>query len=338
MARNNVMSYPKIIAELKKHIVHPAYFIFGEENYLIDDLIENIGNVFIGKPQKEINTFIRYANETPLDELLALTAGGGLFSDKKLIIYKDFQLLRNPEQDDLLKYLAHPAKENCLIIVARIDNANQSRYHKIQELAVPINAMPLKQDDLKRMVQKEFQHYGRRIDTEAIDALLYFVGDKIHDLKSQIQQIVNGLPHKDVITSEDIESFVGAHGNQNIFELTRAIAQRKIDEALFILNNLLEKGENPIGILHMLIRHLSILWKIKGFKYSNENNKMVIQKKLGLYPKYYTEYESECKQWSHQQLQNAMQVLKACDVELKSANLSEQVILDRLVFQLVALK
>ena len=338
MARKSLMYYSQAIAELKKQIVHPVYFIFGEESYLIDDLIEKIGEAFIGKQQKEINTFIRYANETSLDELLALTAGGGLFSDKKLIIYKDFQHLRNPKLDDLLKYLTNPAAENCLIIVARIDNANQSRYQKIQELAVSVNALPLQANDLKRLVQKEFQQFNRSIDNEAIDTLLYFVGDKIHDLKSEIQQIVNGLPHKNVITSEDVESFVGSHGNQNIFELTRAIAQRKIDEALFILNNLLEKGENPVGILHMLIRHLSILWKIKGFKASNEYNESVIQNKLRIYPKHFKEYAVESNQWSRQQLQNAIQLLKACDVELKSGNLSDKVILDRLVFQLVASK
>lgn len=338
MANNGTLYYRQAVTELNKKTVHPAYFIHGEEGFLIDDLVERITKAFVGKPQKEMNLFVRYAPDATLDDLISLTAGGGLFSDRKVIVYKDFQQLRNTKTDSLQRYLERPDSNICLIIIARVDSVNQAKYKPLQEMMVSIPALPLRENELLEFIEKEFQKYDKSITPEAVQTLVYLVGDKIHDLKAEIAQVVNGTPEKTVLDEADVEAIVGVYATQNVFELTRAIAQRKLEEALFILHNLLEKGESPVGILFMLLRHVTILWKIRGYYQSGERNERAIQGGLKIYPKHFAQYARETAAWSGGQLLEAMRLLKDCDRMLKSSQLSPEIAMDRLVFQLVALK
>ncbi len=337
MATLKTHYYHQIVSEIAAGKVYPTYFIYGEETFLIDDLVDKITGKFLGEAQKEMNYFVRYAQDTPLDELLSLTAGSGLFSEKKVIVYKDFQNLRHPNVAPLKNYLSKPDPNICLVIIARIPSAGQARYRSLQQHMRTINALPLREKDLVQLIRSEFQKHQKTITPEAIRTLLYLVGEKIHDLRAEIAQIVNSCGDKNKIKPEDVENVVGVYVTQNVFELARTIARKDLEKALFILHNLLESGENPGGIMFFLIRHLNMLWKIRGYHQSGIKNDTVIQNELKIYPRQYDEYRQEIPQWSAPQLMAALEILNEADRSLKSGHMTESIILDRLVFKLVHL-
>ncbi len=338
MAAQPMQYYKQAVSEITAGKFYSAYFIFGEETFLIDDLVERIGIGFLGEPQKEMNFYIRYAPDTVLEEILALASGGGLFSAKKVIIYKSFQNLRNPNLKSLTTYLANPNPDICLVIVAQTDSTNKSKFKTLRSLMVSINVLPLREADLTSFIQKEFKTYKKRISSEAIQTLLYLVGDKIHELKTEILQVVNLYHDKKIIEAPDIESVVGIHVTQNIFELTRAIAQKQLEKSLFIMHNLLEKGENPGSIMFFLLRHINMLWKIRGFYQSGIKNDKMIQERLKIYARQFSAYQRELPHWKASQLYNAIEVLNESDREIKSNLMTPRLVLDRLVFRLVNVK
>jgi DNA polymerase III delta subunit len=75
MEKSQTYYYRQIVDSLSKGRIEPAYFIFGDESYLIDSLIEQICAKFLGKAEKEMNYYLRYAPDSTLDEVMALTAG-----------------------------------------------------------------------------------------------------------------------------------------------------------------------------------------------------------------------------------------------------------------------
>ena len=338
MAGQQLRYYQQAVSEISAGKFYPAYFIFGEETYLIDDLIGKIANGFLGDPQKEMNFYIRYAPDTPLDEILALASGGGLFSAKKAIIYKSFQNLRNPNLKTLTAYLANPNPDICLVVIAQTDSTNKSKFKTLRNMMVAINVLPLREAALVRFIQDEFKTYKKKITTEAVQTLLYLVGDKIHELKMEILQVVNLHHDKEIIEPRDIESVVGIHVTQNVFELTRAIAQKKLEKSLFIMHNLLEKGENPGSIMFFLLRHINMLWKIRGFYQSGIKNDKMIQEGLKIYARQFSEYRRELPHWKASQLFAAIKLLNESDHELKSNLMTPRLVLDRLVFRLVNVK
>ena len=49
-----------------------------------------------------------------------------------------------------------------------------------------IPAPKLRENELLEFIEKEFQKYDKSITPEAVQTLVYLVGDKIHDLKAEI--------------------------------------------------------------------------------------------------------------------------------------------------------
>lgn len=335
MAAPNRQYYSQISSAVKDGKVESAYFLYGEETYLMDALIDQISAAVLGSPEKEMNYFIRYAPDHGIDDILALTAGASLFSEKKVVVYKDFQNARNPNTDRLTRYLQQPAPDICLIIVVRQDTINQSRYQALAKQMTVVNLLPLRERELQQFVADEFRRYRLAVTPEAVQVLLYMVGEKIHDLKTEIAQVANRFPERERITPEEIEAVVGVYVTQNVFELTRLIADRQLEKSLFVMHNLLERGENPGTILFLLLRHLTLLWKIRGYYQSGEKNQRTIQEKLRIFSRQFQQYQAELPRWKMAQLAQALQFLQQADTALKSGGRDPRVVMDTLVLKLI---
>ncbi|NOX36661.1 MAG: DNA polymerase III subunit delta [Calditrichaeota bacterium] len=333
-ARKTSHSYKETLAEIQQGNVRPGYFVFGEEPYLMDHLLEQLALKFLGEPQREINYFLRYAPDTPMEEVVALLTGGGLFSSKKLVVYKDVQQLRTQKFQHFLHYMDHPPADLCLVLVART-GAPSRKFQPLMEKFFTVEIQTPGTDELMAFIQGEFRRLGKRVDTPAVQTLLYHVGERLHDLQMEIVQIANYFQEKDVITAEDVEQIVGIHINQTVFDLTRLIAQRDQEKALFTMRNLLAKGESPQSILYFLIRHFMMLWKIHGYYKSGIRDDREIQERLKLYRSHYQAYKQQVSHWTFGKIIRAFQKIKWADQQLKSSQMPPDLILDILVLQLI---
>ncbi len=333
-SRKSRHSYKNALAEIQQGNIRPGYFVFGEESYLMDHLLDQLVLKFLGEPQREINYFLRYAPETPLEEVVALLGGSGLFSSKKLVIYKDIQQLRTQKFQHLLHYIDHPPADFCLVLVARTATPPR-KFQALMEKFFTVEIQTPGTDELMAFVQGEFRRRGKRADTPAIQTLLYHVGERLHDLHMEIVQIANYFQEKEVITAEDVEQIVGVHINQTVFDLTRLIAQRDQEKALFTTRNLLAKGESPQSILYFLIRHFLILLKLQGYYRCGIRDDREIQGQLKLYRSHYQAYKQQMHHWPLVKILRAFQKIKWADQQLKSSQMPPDLILDILILQLI---
>ncbi len=334
MTKSEIQYFRPVLNQVKKAQVDPVYFIFGDETYLIDTLISEIVHQFVGDIQKEINYYIRYASDTSPEEIFSLTAGSGLFSDKKVIIYKDVQQLRPPKIALLSKHLSNPNPDICIILIARTDSISQKKYQPLLKKAKVVRILPLRDAELQQYIRDEFGNYGKKVSDEAIRTIIYLVGEQVYELKTEIAQVANYFLDEPEIKPQHIEQIAGAYAVHDVFELTRAIAGQNQTKSLYILHQLLEKGESPMYILSLLLRHLTILWKIRGYYASGVKNEREIQTKMNLYSKHYTEYKKDLVKWRSEHLQKAMELLFEADRTLKSSQMNPEIVLDRLILKL----
>lgn len=334
-SNKKIYSGQELINKIKEGDVKPAYFFYGSESYLIDSIISEISSKFLGEVQKEINYFLRYASDTNMDEVLSLCSGSGLFSARKLVVYKDFQNLKNPNIKRLSKILDNLSSDISLLLVARTDQIKLSKYEQLQEKMIFVNVQPLQEKDLSAFIQKEFKTNNKTITGEGVESLLFLVGNQIHDLRTEIIQVCNFYHDKNKIDAKDIEDIVGVFVNQNVFDYINAIAKKDLDHALFLLHKLLERGESPFSFIALLLRHISVLWKIYGMYKSGMKNDFEIGRKLGIYSKHFSGYKNQLSDWSFKQLQGAMQLIEECDQTLKSTQIRPDLILDILSYKLV---
>lgn len=330
-----MMYYSQAVKEIDQGHIEPAYLLFGEEQLLADDLIKRIKLKYLTKPESELNFFLRYGNEECMDEVISLSAGRGLFSARKLIILKEADSLRQEQVERLLNLLRKPHEDICFILHAVIPNLYQSQLKKIEAIVTSVNLLPLRADELKNFIVEEFKKYTQSIQPEAVELLLFMVGNQLADLIMQIQQVAQLVNPHSVIDTDTIQNIVGSYANQNIFEYTRLLGNRELKKAQFVLTNLIESGQNPQQIIFQIIRHFTILWKIKGLNRVGKNQPAQLTKELKGFPKYINEYMEQSKKWRAADLQKIFTYITEADRNLKNNSLEPQIILDILSYKII---
>ena len=330
--------YQQALREIQNGQIQPFYLLFGEEHLLAENLIKKIKTAFLTETEPELNYFVRYATEGTADEIIALSAGMGLFSQKKLLILKEADALKQKELERLSKLFKQPQDDIRLVIQTSIPSLYQSRLKKIETLVTVVNLLPLKPDELKNFVSEEFQKFGKQVNSEAIEMLIFKVGNQLSDLMLQIGHVCDYFGEVSLIDIKHIEQVVGIYATQDVFELSRLIGNKEYQKASAVLTNLIGSGISSQYILSQLLRHFIALWRIHGYLRAGISRTDSLANKLKIYYKYVDEYKEQAKNWETSRLLRVFQFIKEADRELKNNTLEPQIILDMLNYRIIYLK
>src|SRR5436190_3395662 len=113
------MTFEQILADLKKKIYHPVYFLQGEEPYYIDQLSDFIEQNVLSESEKEFNQTIVYGREIDIVTLISYARRYPMMSNYQVIIVKEAQDMKSifgkqkedskkNDRDPFAEYLQNP--------------------------------------------------------------------------------------------------------------------------------------------------------------------------------------------------------------------------------------
>lgn len=327
--------YKQAISDISQSKISQLYLLFGEELLLADELIKKIIHGYLAEPESELNYFSRYATETGIDEIIALSSGMGLFSDKKLLILKEADVLKTAEVDKLTKIVSKPMPDICLVLQTNKTNINQTRLKKISDYFTMVNLAPLNVSDLKGFIKNEFAKYQKEVTREAMDLLIFLVGTQLADIIIQVRNLSDFFNQLKLIEVDHVEKLVSVYATHDVFELCRELGNENLQRASFILVNLIESGVSPSYILSQILRHFTLIWQILGYRRVNIVQPQKLATSLNVYHKYMDEYIQQSKKWEFYRLTKVMEYISDADRKIKNNNLESKLILDILNFRII---
>lgn len=333
--RGQKLYYQQAMKEIEASRIAPVYLLYGEEIFLAENLIDQIKRKFLDKIDPELNFFVRYANEEGVDPVISLGAGLGLFSERKLIILKEAQALKKADIDRLIKFIEKKPPEIELILQSSVATLYQTRLKALENRVTTVQLLPLRSAELSKFIISEFGKYQKQVTPDAVDMLIFLVGAQLSDLMVQINNISQYFAEKEKIDVPEVEQIASVYVTQDVFELARMVGEKNTEKAVFILQNLLGSGVAPQQILYQLQRHFSLIWRIQGYYRSGMKNRDAIARELRLFPRYFSEYEAQSRQWNSSRLRRIFQLLYQADRDLKDSSVNPQIVLDILIYQII---
>jgi DNA polymerase-3 subunit delta len=103
------------------------------------------------------------------------------------------------------------------------------------------------------------------MDHSAYTALLDMTGFDLRTFCSNLKQLVDYVGQRDAITATDVTSVLRRTKQDPIYDLTNAIADRRVSKALFYLNSLLNAGFHPLQILAAVVNQIRRLILAKDY-------------------------------------------------------------------------
>ncbi len=244
---------------------------------------------------------------------LALQTSPSLFGDWKIIEASNLAQMSDDFLVDTLAYLADPAPDVVLVLSHAGGNRGKKLLDTVKAMqATIVECQPLKKDAEKAdFVTTEFRLARRRIEPDAVRALVAAVGSKLSELAAACQQLMADTSGE--VTVELVEKYYGGRIEATGFKVADAALAGRTAQALSMLRHALATGADPVPIVAALALKVRAVAKVHGARGSS----LQLAKELGMAPWQVDQARNEARRFSSAALARSVRALADADAQVK---------------------
>jgi DNA polymerase-3 subunit delta len=181
-----------------------------------------------------------YAPETGVGPLLSLVRNGSLFSSRRLVEYRNAELVKGKEDTGALaSYIASASTDVILLLVTDsfgVEKALEEAVGKDRKRMF----YELFDNEKPRWLRGKLREYGLGAEDEAIEAILELVENDTAALESACARLAVVFPEGRTLDEADIEAAVSRNRQEDAFSLFDRMARDEPDRALEVLEAVLQ--------------------------------------------------------------------------------------------------
>jgi DNA polymerase-3 subunit delta len=225
----------EILKEWKSGRPSVIYWLEGEEEYFIEQLLSAAGENLLPPEQRDFNLTVFYGRDCQWTDLINACKRYPMLSDRQVVILREAQSMRDLEK--LESYLEQPMSSTVLIVGYMNKKLDaRKRFSKlVKEKGVLLTTRKLYANELSAWAEQWLVSNKRKMDPKALALLIDHVGDDLSRMASELDKLLINVPSNAVIGIGQVEEFVGISREYNPFELQRALAQRQLPKAIEIV-------------------------------------------------------------------------------------------------------
>lgn len=327
-----IIDQQKLYKDLESKKFQSIYFLFGDEPYLLNQCVDRFKYAVLDENTFDFNYSLFYSNDADITTVKDTVETLPVFTSHRLIILKNAHELKDSELIQLEPILENPVESSVFVIFAEKVDKRKKAIKILLDKAVCVEFKKPYDNQVPQWISHLAQNLGMNITVDAIHRLHRLVGNNLSELNNQLQKIHQFLGVKTAIELADVNAVVSFSREENIFDFTRAIGQKDRVKALEQLVSLLDQGQNEVGIVHLLSRHVRMLLTVRsGMDQGLGGAKLA---SLAQVPSYFIEsYCDQARLWPIRKLENALIVLHETDKALKSSPVSSHIWLENMVLK-----
>lgn len=302
-------------------------FLHGEDTYRMKEKLKEIVDKY--KKVRTSGLSLKYFNGESFKDFRDNFKQVTMFKEKKLVVV--LNPFDNVEfKESFLEEGEEFLKSEDVIVIYQEGKINKSNtLLKYLEKNVKTQQFePLTYAKLRTWAKSEVEKYNARIDGQALDKLLDYVGNDLWRLSNEIKKLVC---YDNDIKIEDVFLLIKSSIETDIFKTIEAIAQRNKKEALDLLHKHIEKGDSPIYLLSMInfqFRNLLIIKDLIDKPYNE------IVRKSGLHPFVVKKGYYIAQRFTFQELKDIYQKIFKIDMQIKTGKVEPATALDLLIAEI----
>ena len=217
----------KIIANIKKGIIAPIYFLMGEEPYFIDVVANYLEKHLLEEDQKGFDQLVLYGQDVTVPAIIDYARRFPMMAERQLIIIKEAQNLR-ASIDQLVPYVENPTASTVLVFCYKYEKLD-ARKKLLKTLknrgCVVMETKKLYESEvISTFLPDVFKKKHLSIQPKAIQMLVDFLGRDLSRIENEVNKLALIVPANTEVTPDIIEENIGISKEFNNFELKSAFA------------------------------------------------------------------------------------------------------------------
>lgn len=244
---------------------------------------------------------------------LQMQVSPSLFGESKLIEVESVEAMNEAFLTDALGYLASPEPDAVLVLRHGGGARGKKLLDAVRKAGWPVvDCQPLKKDaDKMAFVSAEFKAAGRRIDQQAVLALVNAVGANLSELAAACSQLIADAGT--AVTAEVVDRYYGGRIEATAFKVADAAMAGNGPLALSTLRHALATGADPVPLVAALAAKLRTVARVAGAS----GPAAQIAAELGMQPWLVEQAQREVRRWTPEGLVRSIQATAEADAQVK---------------------
>ena len=311
----------KMLAEdIKNGSFKSSYLLYGEEAYLRTQYKNRLKNA-LADPSDTMN-FSRFEGKgiNPA-EIISLAETLPFFAERRLILIEDSGFFKN-KCDELADYLPNMPDTTCLLFVeTEVDKRNRL-YKAVQKYGRVTEFQLQDERTLMKWILGTLKKENKKITESTLQLFLERTGSDMENINMELEKLLSYTIGREVITSEDVEEICTMQTTGQIFEMIRAIAEKKQRLALDLYYDLLALKEPPMRILFLIARQFNQLLLVKSLT-AKGMDRASVASKAQVAPFIAGRLMTQARSFTMQQLRNAVQDCVDAEEAVKTGRMTD---------------
>jgi DNA polymerase III delta subunit len=317
-------------------------FLYGVDQFRSSEKLTALKNKYLEKNSSGLGlSVLDFDEKIPENIALEAFTSTGLFSTKKLVLFlnciKNHPLDQQKRILNILKNKKDISEDQDNIYIFWEDNSpkkNNSLFKYLEKNSKKQTFLPLTGNTLEKWVLD----YAKKANPEIFfqpfaikNLLLFSTGNNLYAIKNEIEKLLSYCENKKTITTQDVQLLVNSEINSNIFQAIESILDSNKKNALKLLHEQIEKGEDPFYIFSMFVYQFRNLLKIGDCYWSGNTNQYAIAKETGINPYVVQKTLAQLKKTTPEKLKIYYSKLSKIDLAIKTTNTDLILALDKFI-------
>jgi len=302
------MTVEKILNELEKRKFQPVYWLEGDEEYYIDQLIHHAEHNILSAEEASFNLTIFYGKDANWADVVNACMRYPMFSERQIVLLKEAQQMR--DLDKLEGYIGKPLSSTIFVVShkeKKVDGRGKLA-RLLKEKGEVLTTKKLYDNQLPEWTNELVQSKGFSISQKALFLLVDHIGNDLSRINNEIEKLLINLGKRTNITEDDIENYVGISKEYNPFELQGALAKKDFEKAMRIIEYF---GNNPKAapiqlVLPSIYNFFSKVFMLHGLASRDEKTAAAA---LGVSPYFVKDYLQAAGKYSYEAVEKVLLLL-----------------------------
>lgn len=250
--------------DIKTGSFRPVYLLFGEEDYLKNQYKNRLRKAILSE-EDTMNFSSFEGRTTDVRKLIDQAETLPFFAEHRMILIEDSGFFKNASPE-LAEYIPQIPAESILVFVEKDVDKRGKLYKAVQKRGRAVELGRQDEKTLQSWVLGMLKKEKRAITRDALALFLEKAGNDMENIANELEKLLTYTYGKEAVEYSDVEDICTVTTESRVFEMIRAVAEKKQKEALDLYYDLLSLKEPPMRILFLIARQFNQMMQIKDLR------------------------------------------------------------------------
>ena len=252
--------------DIKTGSFKQVYLLFGEEEYLKNQYKNRLHRAILS--EDDTMNFSSFEGKgVDVRQIIDQAETLPFFADHRMILIEQSGFFKNASPE-LAEYIPQIPAETILVFVEKDVDKRGKLYKAVQKKGRAVELGRQDEKTLQAWVLGMLKKEKRTITRDALTLFLEKSGNDMENIANELEKLLTYTHGKDAVEYADVEEICTVTTESRVFDMIRAVAEKKQKQALDLYYDLLSSraAADVAGILFLIARQFNQMMQVKDLR------------------------------------------------------------------------